>query len=270
MKNFKIAILMMLKDEGDLALPWIKYHGSVFGYPNLFIYDNGSQDSATLAALEFAKENGANCRFDRSKFEDFKAKGDIFSALIKELDLHSPYDFYFPLDCDEFLAAKLNGNYVFDLEQISESLVPFLGSPDQLKIGFCPTNHPQKPCHFRNSASQRKFFFAQGSCQRLDHGFHHGITKTGTTVTTSIAYFHFHYRDFPSIQYHARKKLSGFIENFEIETIKAFRGSGFHLTQYLLQSEAGYYSQFNSWECEHVPELKHKFDSINIRIPLTN
>ncbi|WP_263226600.1 glycosyltransferase family 2 protein [Pseudomonas alabamensis] len=270
MKNYRIAILMMLKDESDLALPWVEYHGTVFGYENLFIYDNGSTDQSTISAVKFAHQKGANCYFDKSTFEDFKAKGDIFSAKIKELDAEGGFDFYFPLDCDEFLSAKLDDKFVFDLENISKALKPYEKSPDQLKIGFCPTNHPNKASFFKNSASQRKFFFAQGSCQKLDHGFHHGITKTGITVTTEIAYFHFHYRNFESIQFHAKKKLSGFIENFETETVKAYRGSGFHLTQYLLQDKARYYSQFDSWECEYVPELIAEFDKLKIKPPFAN
>lgn len=267
MKTYRIAIIMMLKDEGELALPWVQYHGSTFGFENLFIFDNGSTDDQSIAAIKFAESQGANCVYDKNTFDDFKEKGEIFCDLIKGLDANDPYDFYFPLDCDEILSAKLNGEFVFNLENISHVLSEYQDSPDQLKIGFCPTNNPLKPDFFKNSASQRKFFFARGSCQKLDHGFHHGITKTGVTVTTNIAYFHFHYRDYQSIQFHSKKKLSGFIENFDIETIKAFRGSGFHLTQYLLQTEEVYYRQFSSWECEHVPSLKSAFEKLGIHVP---
>lgn len=261
---------MMLKNEADLILPWVKYHGSIFGYTNLFIYDNGSDDKQTLSTLSFAKNLGANCIFDKCSPEDFKNKGDIFAALIKELDKNNPYDFYFPLDCDEFLSAKLNGNYVYTLEEISEALSIYERSPDQLKIGGCPTSNPVKPSFYRNVANQRKFFFAQGSCQKLDHGFHHGITKTGVTLQTNIVYFHFHYRNtLDTMQYHAKKKLdnNSTLDNYEHDTLKSYKGSGHHLTQYLIQSEKEYFQQFAQWDCEYIPSFEEKLKSLDLQLP---
>ena len=34
----------MVKDEGDIIRDWIVYHGSMFGYSNLFVIDNLSTD----------------------------------------------------------------------------------------------------------------------------------------------------------------------------------------------------------------------------------
>jgi len=268
MKNFRICILMMLKNEADLALSWVKYHGSIFGFENLYIFDNGSDDEATLSAVRYAQESGANCYFDKSTFEDFKNKGAIFANLIKELDSKDPYDFYFPLDCDEFLAAKVDGNYVHDLEGISQSLAKYENSPDQLKVGSCPTNNPLKKSYYKIDLQQRKFFFAKGTCVSLDRGFHHGITKSGITVTTEIVYFHFHYREFLSIQFHSKKKLEGAIKSFDKATLSAYRGSSFHLTQYLLQDEKSYYDQFSKWEHEYIPSLESKFEALGLTMPV--
>ena len=51
----RVACLMMQKDEALLLRPWLLYHGLLFGFENLYVYDNGSTSDAVLAILrEFA------------------------------------------------------------------------------------------------------------------------------------------------------------------------------------------------------------------------
>ena len=47
----------MVKDEVDIVEDWIKYHGNIFGYKNLYIIDNNSVDG-TYEILQKYIESG--------------------------------------------------------------------------------------------------------------------------------------------------------------------------------------------------------------------
>ncbi len=266
----RICIIMMLKDEDELAMTWVKYHGAVVGYENLFIFDNGSTQAGTIAAIDHAESKGSRVDRGQSGFLAFKHKGMTFEALIKRLDQESPYDFYFPLDIDEFLSARLSHRYAVTPTEIFSVLSKYLESPDALMIRGAPTNHPLKPSWYDPSEGQRKFFFARGACVKLDHGFHHGITKSGKTLVTDMVYFHFHFRPFRDQQAAARKKLEGFVTDFDRETIRSHqekKGSGFHLVQYLLQTESQYYAEFDKRTLIYIPEFSKSLDAFSLDLP---
>jgi hypothetical protein len=90
-----IKIFTMVKDEVDIIEYWIKYHGELFGYENLYIVDNMSTDG-TYESIEFYKNYGVQL----FREEDYKQKGEIMTRLIKETD---SYDIAFPIDIDEFI-----------------------------------------------------------------------------------------------------------------------------------------------------------------------
>jgi len=95
----------MQKNEDDLLVPWIQYHSELFGAENLYIYDNGSTSPAITQILSDAKLKGVNVYFEYSQKENFEGKGDILAEKIKQLDQLDIYDFFFPLDCDEFVGV---------------------------------------------------------------------------------------------------------------------------------------------------------------------
>ena len=45
MSNLTVKLFTMVKDEDDIIDIWIKYHGWLFGYNNLYIVDNFSTDN---------------------------------------------------------------------------------------------------------------------------------------------------------------------------------------------------------------------------------
>ena len=85
----------MVKNEVDIIEYWIKYHGKMVGYENLYIVDNMSNDG-TFEVIEFYKNHGVHVYREK----DYKQKGDIMTKLIKSAD---NYDIAFPLDIDEFI-----------------------------------------------------------------------------------------------------------------------------------------------------------------------
>ena len=40
----KIKLFTMVKNEDDIVEHWIQYHGELFGYNNLYVVDNESND----------------------------------------------------------------------------------------------------------------------------------------------------------------------------------------------------------------------------------
>src|SRR4051794_34461386 len=97
------ACIMMQKDEAFLLRPWLAYHGYLFGYENLFVFDNGSTLPNVRATLtEFARK-GVNVDWDHASRDNYLAKGELIGDRIRTLEAAGEYDFMIPLDCDEFM-----------------------------------------------------------------------------------------------------------------------------------------------------------------------
>src|SRR5680860_325993 len=122
----RICILSMQRNEGVLLETWAHYHGKLFGYENIHLFDNGSDDSLTIEVLHTLERLGVSLYRDYRTRSDYENKGTVIVNKINELDRTSDeFDFYFPLDCDEFLSAADEHGYYFDSDSIFEKLHPF-------------------------------------------------------------------------------------------------------------------------------------------------
>ena len=68
----------MVKGEVDIVNEWVLYHGSLFGFTNLYIIDNLSRDG-TWEALVNLK---AKYKINISRLPDYKKKGRIHDKII--------------------------------------------------------------------------------------------------------------------------------------------------------------------------------------------
>ncbi len=131
-------------------------------------------------------------------------------------------------------------------------------------------NSPQHPDYYLPKDTQKKCFFAQGSCAALDVGFHHGKTKyNGGQVKTSIVYFHFHYKPYEKFKRSAYEKLSSRVKDFSKETLLGHlkeRKSGFHLVPAVLMREEEYNARFNLENRVHYTLLSEKICSLGGQI----
>src|SRR5471030_579275 len=97
---------MMQKDETYLLEPWLVYHGHLFGFENLFVFDNGSASLEVRHILARFTREGVNVDWGYASRRDFLAKGELIGGLIRTLDQRGEYDFLIPLDCDEFIVLR--------------------------------------------------------------------------------------------------------------------------------------------------------------------
>jgi len=260
-----IACLMMQKNEGPLLRSWIDYHVKIFGPKNIFIYDNGSTDTFTKQVLLAAEQAGVNVEYGFNTRQHFEDKGNIFSTKIHELENSGNYDFFFPLDGDEFLAVETTDNKLsVDPVIIKSRLSPYINSPDILMINSEYNNNPMARDYYKRRDIQRKCFFAKNACASLDMGYHNGKAKSSDAeVKTPIIYFHFHNKTYDNYQRSAREKMLGRVKDFSEETLKehlAQRKIGFHVIPALLKSRAEYEAGFELSGHLHFPDLRNSIE----------
>lgn len=262
-ENVSIAILMMQKNEHQLLKPWLLYHGMRFGFKNLFVYDNGSNREDCIKTLKDFEQIGVNVIWDKNTKIDFERKGVVFSEKIKSLS--TEFLFYFPMDCDEFLAAEFEpGDIKIDQESIYASLSSYVDKDAPLSIGAAYDNNPLYPNSFVRNRNQRKTFFYRETCDFLDCGFHIGRTfSKKEPIRTNIVYFHYHFKDYDSYVESAKEKLKGRISDFSKDSLDAFRerkGQGHHVVGKLIEGPEKYYlSLRNNYKnnIKNYFEIKH-------------
>ncbi|PHQ64559.1 MAG: hypothetical protein COC10_00275 [Sphingobium sp.] len=264
---------MMQKNEEDLLGPWLRYHSELFGAENLYVYDNGSSSPVIAEILAEAAANGVNVYLEHSEKADFENKGNIVADKIKQLDLLEEYDFFFPLDCDEFVGVLGDdGTASFRKQDIFDELEGVLGSKRVLFIDRGFDNHPERPGYFRLSTDVKKTFFAAHSCKSLDIGFHDGKSlHSEDRRHTRFVYAHYHSKPFEIVQRHTKEKLAGRMKDFSEESLKKYkedRGKGHHLVRFLLYPDAqAYYGSFKNELYSELVSFTETMRSYGISLP---
>ena len=75
----KVKVFTMVKNEEDIIDFWINYHGSLFGYRNLYIVDNYSNDGTYEKIMKY-KKIGINIFQEK----DYREKGPLLTKIMKE------------------------------------------------------------------------------------------------------------------------------------------------------------------------------------------
>ena len=265
----KVACIMMEKNEDLLLLSWIHYHGALFGYENLYVFDNGSDNPNLLNDLKRLEvDKRINVDYSKNRNSDFEAKGDLMVATIRKLEESSNYDFFLPLDCDEFVCVDRSGDVSFGKNEIIEELQKYRSSPDALKINGCFYNVYGKP-DFYYYLDNPKTFFASGAAGHLDIGYHDGKSRLSENKTeTSIKLVHLHNKPFEITKEHARLKLGSRVKSMSLEDLQAYRGPGEHLVRYFFWTEENYLESFPQDKAQHLPGLSEAIRNLGVPIPL--
>jgi hypothetical protein len=263
---------MMCKNEDELLPIWGRYHGHLLGFENLYVFDNGSTTAASLTALDDLHAAGVHVDRSFGRVEDYPSKGQITAGEIRRLDRERPADFYFPLDCDEFLAVE-DGPYALDCTRagLERELAPHAGFSGVLTICAGYDNSPETPGLYVRSPEQRKAFFAQGACTDLDHGSHVGFARTEARASTKVVYLHHHYKPFEHLVRHAREKLTPFVDDLSPQTYETHRRNGVpghHLISHLeLADEAAYLAAYRHREYRPIVSFTRALETLGARTP---
>jgi len=265
----KIACVMMQKNERELLPIWIKYYSSLLSHQDLYIFDNGSNDTETINTLNDAEKQGVHVIYQYNSAKDFEKKGDIIGQKIKEID--SDYDFIFPLDCDEFIGCRTpNGEISFKIEDIEDELLKHAESKETLLFDSQGFNSPISKQHFL-FRKDRKCFFKQGTFQSLDVGFHWGKTKfCDGEHRTNLIQLHFHNKPYEIAKEHAKEKLKLRVNSFAPDEIRKYNGPGVHMVKYFLMSKEEYLDSFISQNYQKVPSFIELLEQLKISWPYSN
>lgn len=62
-----VRCITMQKNESKLLEAWIKYYGYLFGFENLYILDNGSNEDAVFSILKKYSRVGVNIYYEHNQ-----------------------------------------------------------------------------------------------------------------------------------------------------------------------------------------------------------
>lgn len=245
----KAAAICMQKNEGRLIQSWILHHSNLFGAENLYVFDNVSEDDHTKLVLSWASDCGVNVIYG---VKDFETKGVQVRNKINSL--RHQYDWFFPLDADEFLGIYRNGKFSLKRELLFSEL-EMMRDDKIIRMSNYIWSIPLSPMGYYTEA--RKVVIPKSVDVALDIGFHlfsWDRDSYGNTVSddffqpSNIAYAHMHNKPYDKLIKSARAKLSGRVNSFERRDLEKYSGAGRHLVQYFMMNEEQYNSRFPKGE----------------------
>jgi hypothetical protein len=239
----RIACLMMLRDEVLLLEPWLRYHGYLFGYENLYVYDNGSVSENVRDVLQRFAAAGVNVDVSHKEKDDFVGKGEIIGAKIKAFQESGSYDIALAVDCDEFIALAGPAGPSISRNQILTEIERIYQAGVICQMQKCFYSVPGYLDQFW-LAGHRRCIAPVRLFKEIDHGFHWvNMEDRAQYGATQFTYIHLHYKPFADLVTGARQKLAAFMDITDLETLKTFTGVGRHTVRYLFMTPEAYYRE---------------------------
>ena len=123
---------MMQRNETILLDAWLRYHGHLFGFENLTVCDDGSDDPSTAILLDRAERAGADIhRAVRTPSSPDRP----WRTLLRTLQASGHrYDMALPLTCGEFLVAYTDDGLSCRRGRIEHELGGMRGSGMMLRL----------------------------------------------------------------------------------------------------------------------------------------
>ncbi len=239
------VIAMMARDEETRLEAWILYHARIAGLENLIILDNGSTSPAVRRILSTYARWGVRVEYDHLGYESFIRKGEIIGSSFKSMQREDEQRIFIPLDCDEFLAIRLDdGQVEYSPVAIQTYLAGLSIKPAVYVIGEARANILGHPGHFFPPYDHHKVFFSSGACSIMDEGFHNIVEPNGAPkIQTDLIHLHFHYRPHTDMKRQSKWKLEA--QNLDLTgDLSAYNGPGHHVKQYLTMDEKAYQAAF--------------------------
>ena len=259
----KVACIMMQKDERFLLKPWLAYYGHLFGFKNIFVFDNGSELAEVHNVLAEYERKGVTVYRHYASREDYRAKATIIGDQIKLLDASRQYDFLIPLDCDEFIALKNDSGYTVSRDDILAYLASLIGETRSLRFPYQLANHPLHPDIYHYFAFF-KIFFAADTFTWMDHGHHMGESrKAAGYKDTRLVHLHFHYQPLGRQVEKAKLSWVGSVSTDDPAKLADYHGPSGHLVPYFLKTKDQYYEGLLDNVHFYLPELRELLKSLD-------
>jgi hypothetical protein len=230
-------IFTMVKGEVDIVNEWVLYHGSLFGFTNLYIIDNLSRDGTWEALVNLKKKYKINI----SRLPDYKKKGEYMTTLFK--NFCRPNEIGIPIDIDEFIVyhdkntnkISCDGKQIFN---ILKSLPPspvykmnYIWSKVTVADGYSnAVMNTTNGFYFDYGTAAKSFFNKSLFNGEIDHGNHY---HTSNYIMTNLCLVHYHARNLDQMKKKIYNNVSGLgyspFDLNELKTLLARGGiDGFH------------------------------------------
>ena len=206
-------IFTMVKGEVDIVNEWVLYHGSLFGFQNLYVIDNLSRDGTWEALVNLKKKYNINI----TRLPDYKKKGEYMTTMFRSFC--RPGEIGIPIDIDEFIVyydkhtnkISCDGNKIFS---VLKSLPP----SQVYKMNYilskitCHNGYKNAVINTTNGTyldygSLAKSFFNKSLFNGdIDHGNHY---NTPNYIMTNLCLVHYHARNLDQIKKKIYNNVTG-------------------------------------------------------------
>lgn len=203
----RICCLMMQKDEEVLLRPWLLHHGYLFGFENLYIYDNGSTSAVVLETLREFAALGVNVDFTHAASQDSDLRDEIIGGTIAGLRDADACDIALPLDCDEFLAIRGRDGISCQRTEILKEIDGILRAEQNCRIDHCLENWPGQLDLFRY-VEHTASVIAVRHFRDAGHDFQRSDPPAGPSCgKTDLIHLHFPFKPFDQLPASIRDRL---------------------------------------------------------------
>ena len=101
-KGSVLQILLMTKDEWPMLRSWVLYHGSRFGFKNLYILDGSTDQNAIRFLRKVNRTLGVNVKFTDANLNQLTYEMNTWAQSFKKVNDGSRH-FIIKLDTDELI-----------------------------------------------------------------------------------------------------------------------------------------------------------------------
>jgi len=225
-KPVKITICTMVKNEDDIVRQWIEYHGEIFGYANLYIIDNFSDDSTYEICKEYLSKG-----IQLFRGSDYTNKGNYMTHFKNTTDC----DIFIPLDIDEFICRYDEYSNSVYKNGIIEYLHSLLNSNNGVfkmnYLGPINTTDEDGLSKFTHAVlndykSAAKTFIIKKYMDpmfQFDHGNH---CHTSNYVMSNLTLIHYHERSNEQIYKKCLANVTGLGYSLDLDELKRLKEKG--------------------------------------------
>lgn len=231
-----IKIFTMVKGELDIVTDWVLYHGTIFGFNNLYIIDNLSRDGTWEELVRLKSIYKINiCRLP-----DYKKKGEYMTSFIKTYCIRG--DLAFPIDIDEFIVCyDKQSNTISCNKNNFKEIISSLPLTAVYKMNYIQckvinkNGYERAPVEAINGTYDERgdhaksFFNTALFNGKIDHGNHY---QTNHYILSNLCLVHYHTRNLDQIKKKVFNNISGLgYDAFNLQSLKTkthHDNMGFH------------------------------------------